>query len=463
MRRRFFKGPDVALGAALRELEIPEHRPGFYESLVAELHREASQGGLPAAPMGHSRASHRHKGARRRTRARRLAFGFAAAAIAALIVLVNIEPTGIKPRVATASEVRTAVAQAWASAEDVSGRLIVNSAEQGAFGPGERSWSFALTAAGDFRLKGISRPDDLAYDVELNVERSLNVSESLGDSDQLFASERTGLAPGPPDRGPSLQILDRSLGSVVRALASGQGGRVREIRYQERPAWLLDTDIRINLITPEHSPDHLEVTVDRQTGFPVRIVATRQGEFVRETRVEDLKLNTGLPADSFTLTFPPDMEAFEEDYGFRRVRLDEVIGTVGYPPLVPTDVPAGFELAEVAVSLQGRATGSEGGNPPVGRVVSQSYRRGLDQFIVTTRPVGDDPTMWDDPLASGEGFIDRPEQVTVSSGALAGRQASLLIDPLAVPHIWLIADDLVVTVSGDLDRNELLRVVGSLN
>lgn len=461
MRRRFLKGPDEALGAALRELEIPEHRPGFRESLVAELHREASQGGIPV-PIRRPRASHRHKGTRRRTKARRLAFGFVAAAIAALIVLVNVEPTGVNPRVATAAEVGTAVGQAWASAKDVSGRLIVNSTEQGAFGEGERSWTFALSAAGDFRLKGTSRPDDLAYDVERNVERSLNVSESVGDSDQLFASERTGLAPGPPDRGPSLQILDRSLGSVVRALASGQGGRVREIRYQGRAAWILDTDVRLNLISPEHSPDHLEITVDRQTGFPVRILATRQGQFVRETRLEELKVNTGLPADYFTLTYPPGTEVYEEDYGFRRVQLDEVKRMVGYQPLVPTELPSGFELAEVAVSRQGSPTGPEGGNPPVPMVVSQSYRRGLDQFIVTSRPVGDDPSAWDDPLASGEGFIDRPEWVAISSGALAGHQGALLIGPFAMPHIWLIADDLVVTVSGDLDRDDLLRVVGSL-
>lgn len=98
----------------------------------------------------------------------------------------------------------------------------------------------------------------------------------------------------------------------------------------------------------------------------------------------------------------------------------------------------------------------------MGMVVSQSYRRGLDQFIVSSRPVGDDPSKWDDPLASGEGFVDRPERVTVASGALAGHQAALLIDPLAVPHVWVVSDELVITVSGNLDRAELLQVIGSL-
>ena len=461
MRRKFVKGRDEALGAALRELEVPEHHPNFREALVAALHRELLHG-VGSAPIDGKRVPDQRRSPARRTRARRLAFGFAAAVIAAAIVLVDIELPGVKPRMATASEVRAAVAEAWASAENVSGRLVVNSVEQGAYEVGERSWTFVLTADGNFRLTGISRPDDLAYDVDRNVERSLNVSESVGDSEQLFASERTGLAPGPPDRGPSLQILDRSLGSVVSALAAGEGGRVREIRYQGRPAWLLDTDIRVNLIVPEHSPDHLEVTVDRQTGFPVRIVATRQGQLVRETRLENLKLNSGLPAETFTLTFPDATEVFEEDYGFRRIQLDEAGGVVGYQPPVPGELPAGFELAEVAVSRQGSPTGPEGGNPPVGMVVSQSYRRGLDQFIVSSRPVGDDPSKWDDPLASGEGFVDRPERVTVASGALAGHQAALLIDPLAVPHVWVVSDELVITVSGNLDRAELLQVIGSL-
>jgi hypothetical protein len=38
----------------------------------------------------------------------------------------------------------------------------------------------------------------------------------------------------------------------------------------------------------------------------------------------------------------------------------------------------------------------------------------------------------------------------------------LLIDPLAIPHVWVKTDRLVVTVSGDLSREELIRVAESL-
>jgi hypothetical protein len=124
-------------------------------------------------------------------------------------------------------------------------------------------------------------------------------------------------------------------------------------------------------------------------------------------------------------------------------------------------VPEGFDPAEVTASKKGSFTGAEGANPPMGDVVSLSYRRGLDQFIVTTRPIGPDPSRWGDPLG-GEGYRDEPEMVSFRGGALAGETGELLIDPLAIPHVWVKTDRLVVSVSGDLTREELLRVAESL-
>lgn len=181
-----------------------------------------------------------------------------------------------------------------------------------------------------------------------------------------------------------------------------------------------------------------------------------------ETRIEDLELNQPVPEDAFRLEFAPDEEVFRTDTGFRRVTLGDIEGIVGYDPVVPAWVPDGYRLGEATASRKGNPTGTEASNPPVGDVVSLSYRRGLDQFIVTTRPVGPDPSLWGDPLASGEGFLDEPEPVTFGSGALAGERGELLIDPLAIPHVWAKTDRLVVTVSGDLTREELVRVAESL-
>jgi hypothetical protein len=445
---------DELLGAALRELEVPEHGPGFEVMLRARITEEA------AAPGRHRHAQRRGHGPARRPAFRRgpWALGLAAAAVVALAVLVITSTLpGTRPRVATAAEVRRAVARAWASAESVSGVLVLRERT----GVSDR-WSFILTADGDFRRDAQARGGTVVYRSETGIERALSPSESIPEEETLFAEERSGLPPGPPDLWSSSVILDRGLGSVVRALAAGGGGTVREISYEGRPAWLLDTDIRLNMIVPEIAPDHLRITVDRETGFPVRVVATHDGEFVRETWIEDLEVDAPIPDDAFRLEFPPDAEVYRSDQGFRRMSLGELEAFVGYDPLVPSWLPDEYELGEATASRKGSSTGAEGSNPPMPDVVSLSYRRGLDQFIVTTRPVGPDPSLWGDPLASGEGFRDEPELVRLQSGALAGMESELLIDPLAIPHIWVMTDRLIVTVSGDLSREELIRVAESL-
>jgi hypothetical protein len=90
------------------------------------------------------------------------------------------------------------------------------------------------------------------------------------------------------------------------------------------------------------------------------------------------------------------------------------------------------------------------------------YRRGFDRLVISTRLVGADRELWSDPLASGEGFIDTPERVVLQKGAFSGSTVELLVDARAVPHLWAMNDALVLTVSGDLTRAELLAVAGSL-
>jgi hypothetical protein len=143
------------------------------------------------------------------------------------------------------------------------------------------------------------------------------------------------------------------------------------------------------------------------------------------------------------------------------VPLARVPTIAGYHPLVPAWVPKGYRLTEVAVSRKGSPTGPEGSNPVTGGVVSLSYRRGLDQFLVTTRLVGDDRSAWGDPLATERGSgIDQSGsewRVAPSTGEWSACNRSS-----CGPHLWVITDDLVVTVSGDLIRTELVRVANWL-
>jgi hypothetical protein len=454
---------DEVLGAALRALETPEHRPGFY----ADLHRRLAQ----------ERLARRAAVRRRRLAPRgglrwgvRLAFAAAVAAAVWLVAgLPNEAPDVVRPEKATAAEIQAKVRTAFAAAETLTGELVARGPGfEGAYGwKGTQRWRFALTARGDFRLTGLTLEENVTYDAARGVQRSLNPSESL-DEGPLFAAERTGIAPGPPDPSPIDPILENDYGAFVRAFLAAEphDPRVRETTYDGRPAWRLDVATPVNQIVPEHSGDHFAIWVDQATGIPVRVVEQKNGRPLDELRIEKLVVDEPLPRETFTLRFPEGMEVMRSDEGFRRVALGDVAGAVGYAPLVPGWVPEGFELAELAVAPgPGFPTGVEAGNPPSTDVVSLAYRRGLDQILVTTRlrHVPDWPDAWSDPLATGEGYVDEPERVTLSRGALSDVEANVLIVPLNVPHLWAQTDDLVVTVSGGVSRAALLRVAESLD
>jgi hypothetical protein len=351
------------------------------------------------------------------------------------------------------------VAEALAGAESLHA-TVVQRTRPPLGGPlSEERFSLTMTAAGDLRLTALDGSSDVAYDAAAGVERSVQPSASLGEG--RFLSERTGLAPGPPDPGPSDRGVDRRLGAAVRALLGAPDADVAEIAYEGRPAWRVTLPAEPNRIWPD--ADAFDVTVDRETGFPVRVVARLDGRVRSELRLEGLALDDAAPgAAEFDLTLPAGAEVARSDAGFRRVPLDRVAAAVGYAPLVPRAMPAGFRLAEVAVARRGGPTGTEGGNPPAAGVVSLAYRRGFDRVIVTTRRAGPDPSAWSDPLASGEGLPDRPEAVTIAGGALDGTRAALVTGPRATPHLWAIARGLVITVSGDLDAAGIRAVAGSL-
>lgn len=433
---------DEWLGELLRELEAPEHRAQFHAELRRRLREE------------------RHA-TRRRTTVRwslRLA---AVAAAAAVAIAVVGPPWGANsphlpgPQAASAAVVKAHVRAALATLHGLSGVLV-------ATGPGENDggrWRFALDAAGDLRLQGPLPGDVMTYDARSGVVRSAQHSADLGGG-TLFYAERSGVAPGPPDQGPPTWLLPEQYGAFVRAALADTPSSVEATTFEGRPAWQLGVATRPNTIAPELSGDHLSITVDRASGMPVRVVESKHGAVLRELRIENLAVDPALPAGTFALAFPRGAEVTRSDDGFRRTSLDQVAAAVGYQPLVPSWVPNGYRLTEVAVAREAAPTGKEGGNPPSRMVVSLSYRRGIDQLLVTTRLRGDGT--WNDPLAAPEGYSDTPTQVGVTTGALAGTNAQLVVSPQTTPHLWALTPRLVVTVGGDLGRAELIRIAGAL-
>ena len=409
---------DEELGRTLLELEVPEHRAGFDEELVRR---------LTAAP---------------RRRLRLLPAAAVALALPVVAAVVLLLPSG-GTEVASAAELRERVSDAVGSASTISG-VFVNR-EQPSSGR-ENRWRFVVADSGSFRIAALDSPSVLAYDAATNVESS---------SDEGLFVTRVGLAPGPPDAAAARWVVQRGLGSVVAALAADNDADVTEIQYRQRPAW------QVRVPTGNPGEERL-IVVDRETGIPVRSALFRNGVAGAEWRIDQLRVNE--PADeSFTQTPSSGQTPMRYDMGFRRVELEDVVDRVGYRALVPEWLPDGFERGEVAVADRARPTGGEAHRNPESReVVSVRYRRGLDEVVVTTRRAIPAPSAWQDPVLGSAPMGRAPERVTFRGGVLEGRKGEVVVDANSVPHVWAVAGPLVVTVAGNLDRDELIRVAESL-
>ncbi|HVU76990.1 MAG TPA: hypothetical protein VHC67_05365 [Gaiellaceae bacterium] len=314
---------DDLLGAALRELETPEHRPHFHRELRGRLQHEQRP---------------------RRTRTLALRAGALVAAAAAAAVVLTTVRHGGSP--AEAAIVQERMRDALASLRNLSGGLVASGTGQGK----TVRFRFVLDTRGDLRIEG-PRPGDVeVLDAAALRVRSAQHSASLGGS-TLFYAVRSGVPLGPPDD-TSLEPGQSTLGAfgaaVQAALAAGNPS-VEDVTYEGRPAWRL-------LLATEQA----RVTVDRATGMAVRVDDLAHH---RTLRIVGLAVNRRLPAGTFTLAFPEGAEVMRFDSGFRKASASQA-------PLAPTWLPAGYELLRAARH---------------GSVWSLLYRHGFGQLVVTVR------------------------------------------------------------------------------
>jgi hypothetical protein len=283
-------------------------------------------------------------------------------------------------------------------------------------------------------------------------------------------------------------------GTNLAVMATGQVG---ETVYEGRPALTVRCSIPQvsikGLDIGSHLFDAVEYTVDRESWLVVRTDFLLRGEVVQRYGLSNVRLNEPLPAGTFDFSPPPgtttkDVGQRENDPAdaplfrslFRRVTFADAGGVWPTTPLAPSRVPAGFAPFAAAVAPDARWwiwTFTQGYRPsywPPSKDITQlCYRTGLLRFLVTTRaqPSGGplpsdlfvaDPfvteTAGDDIAAIGANV----GTVTLTGGVWRGVTAYLVVPPLAPPHLWAWHDGVLVTVGGDLTRDELLAVANSL-
>ncbi len=478
-RPRDHRPRDHRLGAALSDLDVPAHRPGFWAALDDRLveDRVARRSEPPGAEAPHGAAAMgtnvvelaelaeetgRRSGRRRPARPGRwLGAAAAVLAVAAALGVLSLRPDDERARqeVATVQDVAGRLSSSLAGATTIGGTLTETMAPSD--GPAVVVTStFVRRADGSFRLTALDGSRDVAYDAPSGIRREL----TTGPDGSTVATEETGVSPGFPDGGVAGFVFADDLATIVRTLAATPEATITETERDGRAAWVLETPISPDLLGGPGTPDNVRLVIDRATVTPVRYTFLAGEEAVLDVAVSDLVVDGAADPGPFTMAVPEGVEVTTIDHGFRRVTDPlAAAAAAGYPAAVPGFVPEGFELAEAAVAERAQPTGAEGGNPPSTDVISLSYRRGFEQLVVTTRRAVDPEGFgWSDPFGA-EGVLLDAEERELGAGRFAGVTVEVATTPPTLPHLWGESPEVVFTVSGSLDRDELVAVAESLS
>jgi hypothetical protein len=468
---------DPVLSALLRaNVDAPPLRPGFHEELEARLQSAA-------APVTTVPAR------RRRVRQLRLLAAASVAAAAAILVFAVL-PALRGGGAATAGDVLTAMTAASGGAQTVRLHVVSTAGvtDTGAYGAQSRSTDKAdltLSIAGDSLALVESTSSWKDGD---GVRRSVTSSHTTGYDQGLHESRAVATA-GTTKKGltirrptwPSEWIAVgenaesySSLSASLRAAVAETDPSlpVEETTYLGRPAWHGVFTVRERWGMDEiPMVFRWDAVVDQATGLLVAASCTieAQGEplpWDQELRVTSLELDPALDPGWQRPTASEGKTTIVDDG--TRFGTPEEVAELSWPtlPLVPQWAPAGYRLTDLASAGTGavrvvrrtetvvvRRVKGPLGSP----TVLVRFRRGFGSFIVQIGP-----------KTLGETVSGEPD-VVLSAGHLEGQPAVFGDDAsdgtqigISAPTLISYSDRSKVVITGDLTRDELIRVAESM-
>jgi len=383
----------------------------------------------------------------------------AAAAVAALVVVTALIGTRAGTESASAADVRAKLAEGLTLDVTIRGALSVRTRDPGPRPRGARVGSnaplqvpvpsrFVVAPDGSYASRSVTRDVagmDRAYDASTGIETSV-FPAGRGEVVYLRA---TNLDP--------VQLADNlpyaHLGAWVQGALADRDPRVREVRFDGRPAWKLTVTFTPGESFYESYGARVDVVVDRDTGLVRQLVqyAYDTNRWTSIATVRELELGTPTTAREFTLAKPARAKEISHDYGFQRVPIPRAAAIIGYRPLLPTNT-LGRSLTDFAVA---RTSAFPFPGIPVRRdMASARYGRGAAAIAISSYrgPLVD--------LTSILGVLTA-ETVHPTQGPLAGGVAYASTSPLSAAVVAAYADGLLVRITAP-STSDALTVANSL-
>lgn len=434
---------DSELAKVIELIEVPEPDEDFFVTLRARLTERSSLLEMP----------------RKGFRAPRLAY--VAAGLAILLVVAIVPNLGLfSADKALAAEVKAKVQHARATIKTMRGTTFIRTRLPGSAEFEEEQSTFVIASDGSFRVRSMNGDMDFSYYAPKHIAQGFvrHPAESgVIEEFRRFGYEITNAFFGPNEL-PG--FVEGEAGVLARALIEAKDPKVKETRYRGEKAWAVEFKIPPSPFAPNTSIEHVHVTVDTETGLPVKSRSSSKDGLEREIRVEDLLIDQPVAEVDFTVPFPPDVDIQRKDMGFKFVPAVQARQIVGYEPLLPGKLPGGYKLSQVAVSRLLEGSTNEVGNrqPSFRNLFAASYRRGLDEILVFNYS----ELIAEESDSEDEGSPgDPPAQRRIRSGALANETASLAFDLGLLPTATVKAGRLTIVVRGDLTPRGVIDLLDS--